>query len=245
MKTAQPTNFPFIESRLESRVSAMDATLEMKERAKAMLEHDFLGWDSDRVMALVDAIKDEIILQEDETQLETEQGTLLTMAAFGELNVAHPGRKQPSRILIVDDDPFTFAVLEDTFEDTYQVLRANNGRAALDLAAEEIPDLILLDVMMPGMNGYDVCRRLKSEPQTSNIPIIFITGLGDLDAETKGLELGAVDYITKPLNPASVKARVNNQVQLKRALDKLTKLAELEQSLRDDILEVLEFKLRA
>jgi len=236
MKTAQLTNFPLI----ESRVSAMDAALEMKERAKAMLEHDFLGWDSDRVMALVDAIKEEIVLKEDETQ-----GTLLTMASFAELNVGSAALKRHSRILIVDDDPFTFTVLEDTFEGIHEVLRANHGLAALDIAAEEAPDLILLDVMMPGMNGYDVCRRLKSEPQTSNIPIIFITGLGDLDAETKGLELGAVDYITKPLNPASVRARVNNQVQLKRALDKLTQLAELEQSLRDDILEVLEFKMRA
>jgi len=147
--------------------------------------------------------------------------------------------------MIVDDDPFTFALLEDTFEGVYEVLRANNGLAALDLAAEEAPDLILLDVMMPGMNRYDVCRHLKSERQTSNIPVIFITGLGDLHAETKGLEFGAVDYISKPLNPPSLKARVNNQVQLKRALDKLTQLAELEQSLRDDILEVLEFKMRA
>jgi DNA-binding response OmpR family regulator len=136
-------------------------------------------------------------------------------------------------------------VLEDTFEGTYEVLRANNGPAALNLAAVEAPDLILLDVMMPGMNGYEVCRRLKSEQETSAIPVIFITGLGDLEAETRGLELGAVDYITKPLNPASVRARVNNQVQLKKALDKLTRLAELEQSLRDDILEVLEFKMRA
>jgi PleD family two-component response regulator len=241
MKTAQLSNFPLI----ESHVSAMDAALEMKERAKAMLEHDFLGWDSDRVMALVHAIKQAIILREDQTQLETQQGTLLTMASFAELSVARPVRQQISRILIVDDNPFTFAVLEDAFEGSYEVMRANNGLAALNLAAEEAPDLILLDVMMPGMNGYDVCRRLKSDPQTSNIPVIFITGLGDLEAETRGLELGAVDYITKPLNPASVKARVNNQVQLKKALDKLTRLAELEQSLRDDILEVLEFKLRA
>jgi PleD family two-component response regulator len=219
----------------------MDAVQEMKQRAKAMLEKEFLGWDAGRIMALVDAIKDEIILKDDETH----QVALLAKAAFAELALATAPKRQTPRILIVDDDAFTSAVLEDTFQGVYEVLRANNGLHALNLAAEGAPDLILLDVMMPGMNGYDVCRRLKSEKQTSTIPVIFITGIGDLSAETMGLGLGAVDYITKPLNPISVKARVNNHVALKRATDKLARLAELEHSLRDDILDVLEFKMRA
>jgi PleD family two-component response regulator len=165
------------------------------------------------------------------------------------LVMPHPAapvaEKDRAGLLIVDDDPFTFALLEDTFESTYHVLRATNGLAALDIAAELKPDLILLDVVMPVMGGYEVCRRLKQDAQTRNIPVMFITGLGDLEAETKGLELGAVDYITKPLNPAAVKARVNNQIRLKWALDQLKRMGELERGLRDDILEVLEFKLKA
>jgi diguanylate cyclase (GGDEF)-like protein len=135
-----------------------------------------------------------------------------------------PFKTRP-RILVVDDDPFNFDLLEDIFESEYDVVSARNGKAALEIAAGEMPDLILLDVMMPGMNGYEVCRRLKAQHRTTDIPVIFITALGDLTAEMRGLELGAADYVTKPVNPPSVRARVHHQIKLKSALQKLTQLA--------------------
>jgi len=232
MEMMQPTN----SAPIESAASKVNLSSEVQERAKAMLDHDFSGWDSSQVIALADAITEEIFLREDAKQERTALG------ASTNLDAARPIRGKRARILIVDDDLLTFAVLEDTFEGTYEVIGANNGLAALELAVKEKPDLILLDVMMPGMDGYDVCRRLKNDAEVSNIPVIFITGRGDLEAETAGLGLGAVDYISKPLNLASVKARVNNHVQLKKATDQLTTLAQLDRSLRDELLGALDFK---
>ena len=91
-----------------------------------------------------------------------------------------------------------------------------------------MPDLILLDVIMTGMDGYEVFRRLKADPITTNIPVIFLTGLGSVTEETKGLTMGACDYVTKPINPVVVRTRVTHQVQLKRAHDELTRIAEEE-----------------
>jgi len=145
-------------------------------------------------------------------------------------------------VLVVDDDSFNLDLLEDTFEDDYDVVSASDGLSAIDIAMEQVPDLILLDVMMPGVNGYEVCKRLKAHTRTCDIPIIFITGLGDLSAETRGLELGAVDYVTKPINPASVRARVKNQIKLKWAMDKLVQVSGLEQTLRENLLDALEHK---
>jgi DNA-binding response OmpR family regulator len=112
----------------------------------------------------------------------------------------------------------------------------------IQIATQNAPDLILLDVMMPHMDGYEVCRRLKAERRTGSIPIMFVTGLGDICSETKGLELGAVDYITKPINVTAVRARVNIQIQLKWALDRLVQAAALEKALRGDLLEALQLK---
>jgi CheY-like chemotaxis protein len=154
------------------------------------------------------------------------------------------GRTRPS-ILIVDDESIHIDLLADTFEVDYEVLAAADGNTALDTAVREMPDLILLDVMMPGIDGYEVCRRLKGNRQTQNIPVIFVTALGGGEAETTGLELGARDYLTKPLDTASVRARVNNQVKLKFAQDKLSRLATLEQTLRENLLEALEAKARS
>ena len=145
-------------------------------------------------------------------------------------------------VLVVDDDSFNLDLLEDTFEDDYEVVSASDGLSALDIAMDQVPDLILLDVMMPGVNGYEVLKRLKAQHRTCDIPIIFITGLGDLSAETRGLELGAVDYVTKPINPASVRARVKNQIKLKWAMDKLVQVSGLEQTLRENLLDALEHK---
>jgi diguanylate cyclase (GGDEF)-like protein len=129
------------------------------------------------------------------------------------------------RLLVVDDDSSFFDLLADIFSSDYEVLSANDGPAALELAAQKSPNVILLDVMMPGIDGYEVCRRLKAGSDTGEIPIIFITGDGGAQSETKGLELGAADYIAKPINPAVVKARVDKQIALKRAQDNLYLLA--------------------
>jgi signal transduction histidine kinase len=121
-------------------------------------------------------------------------------------------------------------LLSDIFEEAFEVIVATEGLAALELALERKPDLILLDVMMPGMNGYEVCRRLKADSRTSNSSVIFITGLGNVADETRGLELGAVDYVTKPFNPAAVRARVNNQIKLRNAQAQLVAMAAAEHS---------------
>ncbi len=123
-------------------------------------------------------------------------------------------------VLIVDDSTDNIVLLSELLKDKYKLKIANNGEKALQIAsAESKPDLILLDLMMPGISGYDVCTKLKSQPTTLHIPIIFITGMTTAEDETKGLSLGAVDYITKPFNPAIVLARVRTQIENKEAVD--------------------------
>jgi putative two-component system response regulator len=118
-------------------------------------------------------------------------------------------------ILIVDDTPENLLVLSEILKPFYKVKVANSGTKALNLIASgDIPDLILLDIMMPEINGYEVCKKLKNDPLTRNIPIIFVTALSDCTDEAEGLGLGAVDYITKPINAAIVLARVKTQVSL-------------------------------
>jgi two-component system cell cycle sensor histidine kinase PleC len=125
-----------------------------------------------------------------------------------------PDRK-PS-ILIVDDVPSNIYELSNALLDDYEIIFAISGQKAILLALEFVPDIILLDVMMPVMNGYEVCQRLKSEPRTSNIPVIFVTARDDPGSEARGLDLGAVDFITKPANPAIVRARVRNHLTQRR-----------------------------
>lgn len=123
-------------------------------------------------------------------------------------------------ILIVDDTPDNLALLTELLKLLYRVKAARSGEKALQIAtSDDPPDLILLDVMMPGLSGFDVCRRLRELPQTRDIPVIFITALGTADDEIHGLELGAVDYITKPINPPTVLMRVDTQLRLKAASD--------------------------
>jgi putative two-component system response regulator len=125
-------------------------------------------------------------------------------------------------ILIVDDTPQNLSVLGELLWPLYHVRAANSGaRALLAAHSEPRPDLILLDVMMPEMDGHEVLRRLRAHPESMNIPVIFITAMSASADEEHGLELGAVDYITKPFNPAIVLARVRTQLELKQARDRL------------------------
>jgi putative two-component system response regulator len=118
-------------------------------------------------------------------------------------------------VLVVDDTPENIDILSGVLREDYKVKAALNGERALKIANSEAkPDIILLDIMMPEMDGYEVCRRLKSNPATQKIPVIFITAKNQEEDEQKGFEIGAVDYITKPISPAIVKARVATQLSL-------------------------------
>lgn len=117
-------------------------------------------------------------------------------------------------LLIVDDEPANLQVLKNILADHYRLLFARDGQRALALADSERPDLILLDVMMPEMSGYDVCRQLKATRSTAHIPVIFVTALSQVADEAQGLEAGAVDYLTKPVSPAIVRARVRTHLSL-------------------------------
>ena len=126
----------------------------------------------------------------------------------------------PPTLLVVDDTPDNLMLMTDLLKDRYRVKAANSGAKALRvLQGDTLPDLILLDVMMPGLSGHEVARQLKRDPRTRDIPIIFLTAMAATEDEIHGLELGAVDYITKPIRPALVLARVDTQLKLKAAAD--------------------------
>ena len=128
-------------------------------------------------------------------------------------------------ILVVDDTPTNIDILSNALRPDYIVKAATSGEKALQIAfSDSPPDIILLDIMMPEMDGYEVCERLKNDPATKNIPVIFITAMTEAVDEELGLGLGAVDYITKPFSPALVKARVRNHIQLKQQRDQLEDL---------------------
>jgi putative two-component system response regulator len=119
-------------------------------------------------------------------------------------------------ILAVDDEATNLQLLRQILQEKYRLLFAKDGARALELAHQERPDLVLLDVMMPGMSGYEVCAALKAHPATAAIPVIFVTALTDTDDEVEGFEAGAVDYITKPVSPPLVRARVKTHLSLVR-----------------------------
>ena len=130
-----------------------------------------------------------------------------------------------SRVLIVDDAPENIRILVESLKHAYTIMFASNGQGALTLAHNDPPpDIILLDVIMPDMSGYEVCRRLKDDPVTRDIPVIFVTSQSDEHDEAQGLELGAVDYISKPFRASLVMTRVANQLELKRHRDQLDEL---------------------
>lgn len=129
--------------------------------------------------------------------------------------------KITSSLLIVDDQPINIQALYQIFAADHQVFMATSARQALELCASRSPDLILLDIEMPEINGFEACTRLKSNPDTRDIPIIFVTGHSDEAMEERGLDVGAVDFISKPFNPRIVRARVKNQLTLKIQSDLL------------------------
>ena len=132
------------------------------------------------------------------------------------------------RLLVVDDQPINIQVMHQIFAGEYQVFMATSGQQAINLCRTNPPDLVLLDIVMPQMDGYEVCRQLKADPTTRDIPVIFVTAHTETDQETQGLELGAVDFITKPVVPAVVKARVRTHVTLKQQGDLLRKMVFLD-----------------
>lgn len=123
--------------------------------------------------------------------------------------------KKRFKILVVDDDPINIKVVTSALKGEYDILFALNGYAAISQLKEQKPDLILLDVMMPNLSGFDVCRIIKSEEAFADIPIIFLTALDSISGELQGLEIGGIDYITKPVNLPLLKQRVNNHIALK------------------------------
>jgi putative two-component system response regulator len=122
-------------------------------------------------------------------------------------------------ILIVDDTPDNLSLMTALLKDEYRVKVAHNGERALVLAKSQPPALILLDIMMPGIDGYEVCRRLKTDPDTETIPVIFLTAKAEVEDETLGLQLGAVDYIVKPISPPIMLARIKTHLMAKSAAD--------------------------
>jgi putative two-component system response regulator len=135
----------------------------------------------------------------------------MLLCFIGEQNMTKSAYQ--STILIVDDVPDNITVLTNILSD-YNLKAANNGAKALELASRFRPDIILLDIMMPDMDGYDVCKRLKRDIHTKNIPVIFVTAMDEVTDEARGFELGAVDYITKPVSPPVVRARVKTHLNL-------------------------------
>lgn len=133
-------------------------------------------------------------------------------------------RKKTS-ILLVDDTETNIDVLVDVLGDEYELLVATDGPSALEVADEFLPDLVLLDVMMPGMDGFEVCEKLKGNPKTEDIPIVFVTAKTDVQDEVRGFELGAVDFISKPISPPVVKMRVESTLALKDKTDRLAALS--------------------
>ena len=132
------------------------------------------------------------------------------------------------KILIVDDSPVNIDFLVELLED-YDARTVIDGFTALEATRNELPDLILLDITMPGLNGYETCRRLKAKPETKDIPVIFLSASNDPQSIVKGFEAGGIDYITKPYNTKEVLARIQTHLKLKFALEKLKHLSDYDE----------------
>ncbi|MBF0284152.1 MAG: diguanylate cyclase [Magnetococcales bacterium] len=135
--------------------------------------------------------------------------------------------KKPT-ILVVDDEPENVKVLLALLQEAYRVLLCRDGHKALELALSQLPDLILLDVVLPGMDGYQVCSALRQHEATREIPVIFVTSLGEEESEERGFDVGGVDFIPKPFRPRLVRARISTHLELKRKRDLLRDLSTLD-----------------
>ena len=127
--------------------------------------------------------------------------------------------KTGPKILIVDDEPINIQVLERALDNKYDTFSANNGYDAIRLVKERKPDLILLDVMMPDLNGFDVCKIIKSDENFADIPILFLTAMDTISGEVTGLQLGGIDYLSKPVNFDLLNLRVRNHIELTKRSD--------------------------
>jgi len=141
--------------------------------------------------------------------------------------VTAPGEAMP-RVLVVDDDEANILVIRQALKGAFEVVRCTTAAEGLARAAAGDIDLVLLDVVMPDLDGFEICRRLKMNPATSPIPVIFVTSLDRTTDEARGFEVGAVDYITKPIEPSTVRARVRTHADLKRTRDLLEQLASVD-----------------
>lgn len=137
------------------------------------------------------------------------------------------------RILIVDDMQVNIIILRQLLSQTNEIATALNGEEALSLCQSFKPDLILLDIEMPGMSGFEVCQCLKADPNTQGIAVVFVSAHHDEEQEMRGFELGGVDFIHKPINGVITQARVNNQLMLKRQSELLKSMLQLEKSAKD------------
>lgn len=141
-------------------------------------------------------------------------------------------------VLVVDDTETNIDLLVETLGDDYDVSVAMDGKSALESVAADPPDLVLLDIMMPGIDGYEVCRQLKSDDKTRKIPVVFVTAMGEVTDETRGFELGAVDFITKPISPPIVQARVQSILSIKKKNEQMGRLtSELSKYLSPQVCE--------
>jgi CheY-like chemotaxis protein/HPt (histidine-containing phosphotransfer) domain-containing protein len=208
--------------RLAHTLKGVAATLEANELAgtAANIEHAIRE-------GLMDGLEGLIKTMEGALEPAIAAASTLDRRAARPLPAAAP-EKPDMCILLVDDQSGYVDVLKDSFGSHAELLYARDGLAALKIAAARLPDLILLDVIMAGIDGYEVFNRLKADPITSKIPVIFLTGLGSVAEETKGLTMGACDYVTKPINPVAVRTRVTHQVELRRAQEELTRHTEEE-----------------
>ncbi len=156
--------------------------------------------------------------------------------------------QKKKRVLLVDDSPENIRVLLEVLKDDYQIVAAKDGKKALEMAAQTPhPDLILLDVLMPEMDGYETCLQLKQNRATRDIPVIFVTALAEDVSEERGFNVGAVDYITKPISPAIVRARVRTQLALKEAqckLEEQNKSLSEASLLREDVERIMQHDLK-
>src|SRR5262249_38205908 len=132
------------------------------------------------------------------------------------------------RVVVADDDPINLVIISNALQGEFEVITVSNGMEALERVEKGDIDLVLLDIVMPDLDGFQVCTRLKNNPTTSSVPVIFVTGLDDSTEETRGFSVGGVDYIPKPIHPTVVRARVRTHLELKRTRDLLEQLASVD-----------------